>query len=189
MRGDQSYTSLKKALACGCGDDNSVADYLQRECGRFIDEEVTISLAAGSHTVNVFQLTGTVWIFDQWAEITEVTTLTNCTNMYSTLYDGTNTVTVTLDGASISGMPVGTCFSKTKDASQTYEVIDASQCRLTVPGASGKKDAYPFVITQKNGANTYLRLHLTTTDNPLSFKMRLMFTWAPLNGGALTYLL
>lgn len=189
MRGDQSYGALKRAIPCGCADDNSVADYLQRECGRFYDEEVTISLAAGAHVVNVFQVTGTVWLFDQWAEVTEITTLTNCTNMYSTLYDGTNTVQVTADGASISGLPVGTCFSKTGDETQAYEVIDASQCRLTVPGGAGKKQAYPFVLTQKNGADTYLRLHLTTTDNPLSFKIRLMFSWAPLNGGSLTYLL
>jgi len=182
-----AYTDLQRALPA-TGADNSVEDYLTRGNGRIIDEVVTISAAAGSHTINVFQLTGSVWVMDQWAEITEVTTLTNLTNMYATLYDGTNTVTVTADDATISNFPVESIFGKTEDETQPYTAVDSSQCRLTVPGAS-KKLAYPFIITQKNGANTYLQLHITTTDDPVSSKLRLLFTWRPINGGTFELLI
>jgi len=181
MKPGGAYTDLHRALSTTCSD-NSAVNFFNRGIGRIIDEEVTISIAAGTHTINVFKVTGTIWLFEQWAELTEITTLTNFTNMYSTLYDGTNTRIVTADGATLSGLPVGTVFTKAQDETQPYTVVDASGCQITVP-LDAKKVGYPFTLTQKSGTDTYLQLHMTTTDDPVSFKMRLLFTWAPLNGG------
>jgi len=150
-------------------------------------KEVTVSASAGANTVNVFQLEGTVRVTEQVAEITEVTTLTNCTAVYATLYDGTNTVNLTADGATLSGLPVGTVFTKDKDVTETYSVLDASQCRVNEV-VDDKKIGKPFTITQKNGANTYIRLHFTTTDDPISFKILLKFKYVPIDGGSLTWL-
>ena len=65
----------------------------------------------GAQTVNVFQFTGTIAIVDQYAEITRVGTLTNLTNMYASIYDGTNAVNLTADGAVLSGAPVYSFFT------------------------------------------------------------------------------
>jgi hypothetical protein len=86
--------------------DNSIYDCIIRDCGRVVETEATLG-GTGSQTVNVFEFTGTLLITNQWAEITRVGTLTNLTGMYATIYDGTNTVNLTLDGAVLSGAPVG----------------------------------------------------------------------------------
>jgi len=139
----------------------------------------------GAQTVNVFEFTGTILVIDQWAEITRVGTLTNLTNMYADIYDGINTVVLTLDGATLSNMPVGTFFTKDKVAASAYSVSDASQCRL-LETQDVKKAGRPFSITAKNGATNYIRLHYTTSDNPVDFDMKIFFEYKVMNGGSLT---
>ncbi len=159
------------------------------DCARFMCNEMYVVDAAiggtGAQTVNVFEFTGTVLVVDQWAEITRVGTLTNLTNMYSTIYDGTNAVNLTADGATLSGMPVGTLFTKDQTAAQPYAVNDSSQCRV-LETQDIKKAGRPFVITAKNGVTNYIRFHYTTTDNPVDFDMKIFFEYRTLNGGTLT---
>jgi hypothetical protein len=132
----------------------------------------------------VFKVVGTVRVLNQYAQITEATTLTNCTAVYATLYDGTNTVDLTLDGAVLSGAPVGTFFTRDKDATNAYSVAVSDQCRMNEV-TSEKTIGRPFTLTQKNGADTYVRFHYTTTDSPIDFVMRLRFVWEPVDGGYL----
>lgn len=182
----EAFASLHSPLNSEHDPANSVCDMMKRSTGFQTRKEVTVSAGVGSHVVNFFKVTGSVWILEQWAVITEVTDLTNCTAVYSTFYDGTNTVQITADGSVLSGLSVGSAFSKLQDETQTYTVIDASQARITVPG-SIKKQAYPFVLTQKNGVDSFLRLHLSTTSG-VNFKIMTMFDWAPINGGNLEIL-
>lgn len=154
---------------------------------RVICKDIAISASAGSHAVNVFKLHGAVRVLDQAAEITSVTTLTNCTAVYATLYDGTNTENLTANGAVLSNMPVGTVFSKEGTIAAAYTVLDASQRQVDEEATSiwvGK----PFTIVQKNGVDTYVRLHLTTTDDPVSFSIFLRFEYQALDGGYLEIL-
>lgn len=153
-----------------------------------IIKELTISAAAGSHAINVFKLTGSVRIIEQVAEITEITTLTNCTGMYADLWDGTVSKSLTADGAVISGVPVGTMFTKDKDIAEIYSVSDASECQVSEV-TTEEEFGRPFNITQKSGVDTFIRFHLTTTDDPISFKMLLKFVYTPLDGGCLELLL
>jgi hypothetical protein len=139
----------------------------------------------GAQTVNVFEFTGTVRIVNQWAEITRVGTLTNLTNMYATIYDGTNTVNLTADGATLSGATVNSFFTKDKTADQTYSVNLSDQCRM-LENTDEKKVGRPFVITAKNGATNYIRYHYTTTDNPVDFDIKIFFEYQVMNGGSLT---
>ena len=154
---------------------------------REIVKLVTISAAAGVHAINLFKLHSTVRVLDQYAELMEVTTLTNCTNVYATLYDGTVSLDLTADGATLSGAPVGTVFTKNLELTQPFSVHMADQCRVTEV-THDKYVGKPFLITQKNGVDTFIRMHLTTTDNPVSFKMLLRFVYEPLDGGYLEIL-
>ncbi len=138
----------------------------------------------GAQTVNVFKVTGSVKILSQHAIIKRVGTLTNLTNMYATLYDGTNTVNLTADGATLSGLPVGTLFAKDKVAAEVYSVSDASQCRL-LETLSDRFVGRPFIVTAKNGADTFIRFHYTTTDNPVDFDMEIHFEYELMNDSTL----
>lgn len=165
---------------------NSLNEINIREGGLHIDKELTIT-GTGANTANILQLVGSIIVTNQWAIITEVTTLTNLTNMYSDLYDGTNIVNLTSDGATLSGMPVGTMFTKDKVMSEVYSINDASECRV-LETLEDRKIGRPFVITQKNTVDTFIRLHFTSTDAPVSFKVKVHFEYVPLNGSTLTFL-
>ena len=181
----QSSNNLLK-LITGAEQDNCAAEMIARSSGYHIDKELTVG-GTGDMTANVLQVVGTVVVTDQWAIITRVGTLTNLTNMYATLYDGTNTVQLSADGSVLSGMPVGTFFTKDQVYTQPYTVNDASQCRMSEVTDS-KKAGRPFIITQKGGTDTFVQLNLTTTDNPIDFDVKIHFEYYPINGSTLTFL-
>ncbi len=163
--------------------------YSSQSCDPFrVCKELAISAASGSHNVNVFKVTGSVRILEQYAEITEITTLTNLTALYSTLYDSSASVDLTADGAVLSGLPVGTMFTKDKAATEEYTVCSAAAGCVNET-ASDKKVGKPFTVTAKTGADTFIRMNFSTTDDPVSFKMLLVFEWEPIDGGGLELLL
>ena len=156
--------------------------------------EVTISKSirvtgTGSIVANILRLEGSVRILEQYAVITAVTTLTNATGVYATLWDGTNSEDLTLDGAVLSGAPVDTMFLKDKVATQQYSVNVADQCRVNEV-TDTKKAGKAFTITQKHDTDTFIRLHLTSTDNPVDFTVFVTFKYEPImyNGSTLYFL-
>lgn len=167
--------------------DNCAGEMLLRESGLHISKSIDISKAAGTYAENILQLTGSVIITNQWAVIESVTTLTNLTNAYATLYDGTNTVNLTADGAVLSGAPVGSYFTKDQVAAQPYSVNLSDQCRM-LETLEDRKSGRPFTVTQKNGTNTYIRFHFTTTDNPVVFTVKIHFEYVPINNSTLVFL-
>jgi len=173
-----------------CLHNNSVLDYLQREAGMLIHEDIHIT-GTGSLTANVFQWTRCILIHSQWAILNEVTTLTNATDVYADIWDGTTATKLTAGnpgGAVLSNSPVGSFFSKTGDETQTYTVLKSDQARVDEP--SDKKIGRPFTLIAKNGSSNYIRFHLTTTDDPIDFVMHIHFEWCPLDQDAtLTFLL
>jgi len=164
--------------------DNSGWDMLYREAGKHIDATAVLG-GTGAQTVNVFEFTGTIQILNQWAIITDATTLTNCTGVYADIYDGTTAVDLTLNGAVLSGAPVGTFFTKNQTAAQTYTTILADQCRVTET-VDDKRAGRPFTITGKNGVTNYIRFHYTTTDNPINFTIFVHFEYYLFNGATLS---
>jgi hypothetical protein len=142
----------------------------------------------GALTVNVFQVIGAVRVVEQVAELVSVTTLTNATNVYADLWDGTNACNLTADGATLSGAPVGSVFTKDKVAANAYSVLLADECRVSEV-IDAKKIGRAFTVAQKSGTDTFIRFHLTTTDNPVNFTMHLKFVYEPVDGGRLVYLL
>ncbi len=142
----------------------------------------------GAITENILQITGAVRIVNQYAVVKKITTLVNATNIYATAYDGTDSVELTDDGATISGFAVGSIFFKDQALTEEYTVLNADQVRvneLIVDNKAGK----PFTVIQKNGADTFIRLHLTTTDTPIDFDVEITFLYEKLGAGAsLTFL-
>jgi hypothetical protein len=169
----------------GTEPDNSLAEMQSRAAGFHICQEAQVT-GTGANTVNLLQLTGTVRVLNQWAIITEVTTLNNLTGVYATAWDGTNTIDLTADGAVLSGMPSGTVFTKDKLSTETYSVNDASTVSI-LETIEDRKAGRPFTITQKNGADTFLQLNFTTTDNPVDFAVEVHFEYEPMNGGTLEF--
>ncbi len=165
---------------------NTMADMFNRTAGRVLVITPTIALAAGANVANVFQVTGSVRILDQWAEILAISggDITNC---YATLYDGTNSVNLTADGMDLTGAPVGTFFTKDQVAAQPYSVSIADQCRM-LETLEDRKTGRPFTVTQKNGANTYIRFHATAAAEA-SLQIKIQFEYWPINGGALASVL
>jgi len=51
-----------------------------------------------------------------------------------------------------------------------------------------RKSGRQFTITQKSGADRFIRLHLTTTDAPVSFKVKVHFEYYPINSSTLVFL-
>ena len=181
-----NIAELPKVIPLSGNANNSANDMFVRAGGIKLEKTINIT-GTGAITASVLQLTGTVKVINQWAEITAVTTLTNATNVYATLWDGTNSVDLTSDGLTLSGAPVGSFFTKDQIASSPYSANIADECRLletTADRFSGR----PFSITQKNGADTFIRFHLTTTDAPIDFTIKIVFEYIPANGGTLEFL-
>ena len=165
---------------------NSACDMLKRESGFVIEKDTHIT-GTGAVTANVLQLTGTCLILNQWAEILTITTKTNMTNVYATLWDGTTSTDLTADGLTLSTAPVGSFFTKDKVSTETYSANIADQAR-SLETLGDKKAGRPFIVTQKNGADTFIRFHFTTTDAPLDMTMKIYFEYLPMNGGGLEFL-
>lgn len=147
-----------------------------------IEKEIRVT-GTGSIVQNVLQLFGSVRITNQFAIIKEITTLSNATAVYATLFDGTVTKDLTKTGAVLSGAPVGTLFMKDKEITESFSVSPASECQVNEV-LVGNKVGKPFTVTQKNGVDTFIQFRLTTTDAPIDFKMLVTFCYMCLNGGS-----
>jgi len=160
---------------------NSMADMAQISAGCKLVKSGRVT-GTGTLDFNLFKITGSVKIVDAYAEITSVTTLTNGTGAKFYLYDGTNSVDITATGAVLSNAPAGSIILKTGDATQIATVIFADQCRITESDAS-KKSHQPFICTQKNGADTFIKCTFDTTDAPVDFEISFYIVYIPLDGG------
>ena len=173
---------LEKPQPEGCLD-NCAVDMIERGGGRIFKVRGTLNADNTSAVVNLFKIHGTVEIINAYAEVMEVTTLTNCTGCYFDLYDGTVAIEITDNaGAVLSGAPVGSMILRTGIASQIATVVLSDQCRITETDSS-KKTHQPFSCTQKNGVDTFIRAHYTTTDAPINAVVDFYVVYSPFNGG------
>ncbi len=167
--------------------DNSAIEALLRNSGRIIEQDVVVT-GTGALVAPVLQWTHTILVKNQWAELIDVTTLNNATAVYADIYSAGETpvpLTKAAPGATISGAPLESFFVKTGNETIPYTVHLADQPRTTEPG--GNRVGQPFFITAKYGADNFIRFHLTTTDNPVLFTMKVHFEYVPMNGGTLEF--
>ena len=184
MSGFAQGVKLSTVITHGPVDD-TFQSILERTAGLAYCVEAHIQADNETKIFNVFQFTGNVRILNQWAEITEITALTNCTGVHADIWDGSVSDLLTDDspGATLSGLALQSLFLKDKTRDQPYTVVDADQVRC-IETVAGKRAGRPFSITAKYGATNYIRFHVTT-NTTLDFKMLVFFEYEILNGGSL----
>lgn len=157
--------TFNQALLTG-EEDSSVHDYLLRTVGDSVSKVITLDANNTAASVNIFQLTGTCEVFRLFGVVTTATTMTNCTGVHFELYDSDAAVDLTRNDGVLSGLPVGTWFAKNAAAASTMAVNSAAAGALTE--AATNKFFDQFVVTQKTGADTFIRLTYATTDEPIA---------------------
>ena len=164
--------------------DDSIHDYFHSSVGEGVTKTITLS-GTGATSLNIFPLTGTVEVVSIHGFITAAATLTNLTGGHLELWDSTAAVDLTKNDGALSGMGVGTLLVKNALAASTIGIADNVAGALT-EGASLSKAFAPFFITQKTGANTYIRWTYTTTDSPIAGTIFWHVKYRPENHGVVT---
>jgi hypothetical protein len=182
-----SYVNNLRHTFIGDASDNTPEGGIIRAGGKHVTKTITLSANATSANVNVFLLSGgTIEVMGMHGFISSITTLTNCTNVYFDLWDGTTSVPLTkTTGASLSGYGLGSFFLKNADASLELSTINNNQGRLT-EGATGTKAFMNFLISSKLSTNTYVRFNYTTTDAPINAQVTIHIAYSDLNSGVIT---
>jgi hypothetical protein len=149
-----------------------------------INKEIHIQSGPGTFAVDVLRVFGSALIVDQHGELTEVTALTNMTDVWADLWDGSASKPLSKGnpgGAVISGLPVGTVVTRGHDNTQALDVIDATTCDVFEPG--GPKLGDPFTVTQKTGSvPCFVRIRYTCIA-PVDIKVLMKFVWEPIDHG------
>ena len=154
---------------------NTVEDALSREAGEVLTGYVNIAVSSGSYALNAYSFTGAVLVRNQWSKIVAVSSLANCTNFYSDVYDGTTATDITADGITLSNAPVDTFFVKDQVSTQPYSILTADQARV-LETLDDKKAGRPFTINAKNGVTNYIRVRLTTNTD-IDFTIQYFFEY------------
>jgi len=159
--------------------------HLEQTVGNLVTKVSTLSASNTTASNNLFQVTGTVEITRLYAELTTATTFTNCTNVHFDLYDSAAAVDITKSGpgATLSALAVGTFM--VKNAINTTALAIADNVAGVVTEGSVTKIFDQFFITQKTGANTYMRLTYTTTDAPIDAVITIYADYIPIGAGTL----
>ena len=122
-----------------------------------VDEEVfhstDISASTASGYDNLFKVTGSVNIVFIYGDVHEAIDAT-VNDIKLALYDGAST-NITND-VNTASAPVKSLFIKTKLAANAMELMKSDAASIN-ESSSQNKGALPFVITAKNGTDTFIR--------------------------------
>jgi hypothetical protein len=165
--------------------EDSNHDYWHQSVGESLSNEITLAASGGSESLNIAQLTGTVEIVSIHGFISDATTLANLTGGSLQLWDSTAAVQITKNDGVLSGMAVGTLLVKNAAATDTISIANNATGVVT-EAATLSKAFEPFFITQKTGANTYIRWTYTTSDTPIDAKIFWHIRYRPESHGAVT---
>jgi hypothetical protein len=140
---------------------------------------LTVSNTTGSQAV--FTLTGTVWVYALWGEVTTVIS-SNHTAGHLRLNDQTATVDVTLNtGITLSALLAGTMIYKEGLTAAALTLKNNATGTLEEPAAAGTPTFSPFVIQKKTGATTTLDYRYTTTNTPATGVIQFTALWLPMS--------
>jgi len=155
-------------------DIDSVHEYHEQSVGEPVENLITLS-GTGATSRNLFQVVGTVELMQMYGCVADSTSMANLTGAHWELYDSLAAVDLTKNDGVLSGMAVGTFFYKNATAAVTMAVNNNVVGAMS-EAVTGVKAFTPFVITQKFGADTFIRFTYTTTTNPINaqlyFRMR-----------------
>lgn len=152
---------------------------------KHLDATITLDANNTSANVNCFELTGPMKFDSIHATILTADTLTNCTNVYFDLWDGSaSTVLTKVTGAALSGEGVGTFMVKTAIAATALSVMTTSAGNLLE--VSGQKVSQEFHLMAKSGATNYIRFNYTTTDTPIDATIEVHVHYSSIDSGTIT---
>ena len=166
-------------------ENDSIHEYIHRVVGDRATKVITLDANNTTASVNIFQITGTIQIYRLYAEVTNTSTLTNCTAASFDLWDSTSAVQISAATGVLSGVAVGTYIIKDGLAANAFAVNDATAGSITEQTYEGSDVFSRFIVTQKTGANTYIRFTYTTTDAPIDAALTVYIEFHPLDGGTL----
>jgi len=161
----------------------SVYDHLEQISGSLVSKVITLNVNNGIQTLNCFQLTGTVEILRMYGFVTSQTTFTNCTAVFFELDDSTAQVDITSSGITLSGLANETFF--VKDAAKASTLALADNVAGAITEGSTTKIFEQFFLTQKTGANTFIRLSYASTDTPIAATFTIFCDFIALGAGTL----
>lgn len=164
---------------------NSVHNYLDRVSGH-LEEKVLTLTGTGATSENLFQVTGSIEVYRLWGEVVRVGTLTNLTGGSFDLYDSTSAVQLSAATGVLSGVSEGTVFTKTGLAADAFAINNSVAGAVLEQTYEGSDPFNGIIVTQKNGANTFLRFTYTTTDNPIDADIVFNVEYRALDGGMLS---
>jgi len=148
-----------------------------------------INANATTQTTNIFKIMGvpegSVLILRLWAEVT-TTLSSNITNVYYDLYDSLGSMPLTLNvgGPNINAAPQGSVIWKSTINTGSLSTSLSDVGRMTERATDDLELFKPFILTKRNGANTFIRFTYTTTDAPASGNIRHGLIYLPLYEGA-----
>jgi hypothetical protein len=163
---------------------NSPYSIMRRSGGLLLSKVITLSALGVPQSLNCFQLTGTVVLKKLFGFVTTATSFATCTAAQFDLYDSAAAVPLTKNDGVLSAMPVGTFFAKAGLATATMAVGNNTNGVVNEAAAAG--DFWSeCAITQKTGANTFVRFTYTTAVNPIIATLTIFASYVPLGSGLL----
>ena len=143
---------------------------------------VTIDANNTTASAVVFTVTGSVLIHGIWGEVTGATDLTNHTKGHLRTNDQTATIDLSeaVTGIALSGLAVGTLFSKTALVAVALTLDDNAAAKITEPASAGQGLLSPFIVVKKTGAVTTVDYRYATTDAPADAEITFGALWEPL---------
>ncbi len=144
---------------------------------------VTINANNTTASAVVFTVTGSVLIHGLWGVVTTATDLTNHTKGHFRTNDQTAQIDLTeaATGLVLSGLAVGTLFSKTALAAVALTLDDNAAAKISEPASAGQGLLSPFIVVKKTGAVTTIDYRYTTTDAPAVAVFTFGALWEPLS--------
>lgn len=178
-----AYLDFLKRIFTGTGSDNTAEGAIIRAGGKHTSKVITLNANNTTASVNVFTLSGTINCIGIHGEVLTATTITNCTNCYFDLWDGTTSVPITkITTADISGFTVGSFFIKDADVASALTTLKNDQARIKEVALGAKANA-PFLALAKSATTTYLRFNYKTTDTPINATLTIHLVWEDIDGG------
>ena len=162
-----------------------VYEHLDRVVGHKTSKTITLSASNTTASENIFQITETVQVFRLYAEITDASTLANLTAASFDLWDSTAAVQLTAAGGVLSGMGTGTYIFKSGLAANNFDVNNNVAGAVTEQTYEGSDIYSRVLLTQKTGADTYIRFTYTTTDTPINAQLKVYVEYHAVDDGTL----
>lgn len=179
-----SYINFLRHTFVDTGSFNTPEGAIIRTGGKIFEKTITLNANNTTDVIDICQFTGVIEILALTAEVTVVNTMTNCTNVFFTITDGTTTIDLTKDGATISNFGVGSFLIKESDSSTIISVADSNTINL-IEAPAGNKAKQPFILVANKNNNNFIQFNYNTTDTPIDAELKVIITWADINSGIL----